>query len=289
MKKRVISLLLALIVCAGLFVPVMASDELVLVGDEPAASLSDGSTGFIRDQAGLMSAGLAEKLEAEAQSYADAYGCGVYLLTTDTIGGAGRREYAKQYYIDNDLGVGSYKNGILFLVAMESREYVTVTYGRNPEDNYDYGPGIQAFTDYGIQKLEDRVVSKMSDGDFDDAFSTYVSICGQYLEKWSQGEPVDVNTDRSKTIPLLITILVPLLIAFLVCLIFWSQMKTAVEATSADEYIPSNGFNLTRQIDQYTHTTVTRRHIERDHGSSGGGGGSSVDSGGFGGSSGGHF
>ena len=63
-------------------------------------------------------------------------------------------------------------------------------------------------------------------------------------------------------------------------------MKTAIKATQADNYIPQDGFNLTHQIDQYTHTTETRRTIERSNSS---GGGSSVDSGGFGGSSGGHF
>jgi hypothetical protein len=35
------------------------------------------------------------------------------------------------------------------------------------------------------------------------------------------------------------------------------------------------------QQDMFTHTTVTRQHIERDSGSRSGGGGTSVNSGGF--------
>lgn len=61
-----------------------------------------------------------------------------------------------------------------------------------------------------------------------------------------------------------ITILVPLVIAGIVCLIFYSQMKTAVPQRAADEYIPDGGFNLTKQEDAYLYSTEKREKIERD-------------------------
>ena len=252
------------------------------------ASIAGSATNLIRDYAGLLTDDQVQTLESKAESISSQYGCNVYVLTVDSIGDMNRRDYAKQYYLENNLGYGDWRNGILFLVAMESRDYVTVTYGRNPDNSTDYGTGIYAFSDYGVSQMEDKVVPYLSSGDYNKAFTTYVDTCGSYLKQYVEtGEPYDVGkSGGSIVLKLLITILVPLLIAFIVCMIFRAQMKTAVAATQADSYIPSDGFNLTRQIDQYTHTTQTRRTIERDHSS---GGGSSVDSSGFGGSSGGKF
>ena len=288
--KRILSLSLVLLLCLSLCLTVLAQDELTLItDDEPAAmpAAEDGAW-YIRDFAGLLTAGEQSALEQRAESLSAQYGCDIYVLTVDSIGSMNRRDYAKAYYQQYELGNGSWRNGILFLVAMESRDYVTVTYGQDPDNPSTYGTGIYAFSDYGVSVLEDKVVPYLSDGDYEGAFAKYVEICGDYLKQYTEtGEPFDVgNAPRSKAIPLAITVLVPILIALIVCLIFRSQMKTARAATEANSYIPQDGFNLTRQIDQYTHTR-TVRHIERDSGGSGGG--SSVDSGGFGGSSGGKF
>ena len=141
---------------------------------------------------------------------------------------------------------------------MESREYVTITYGRDPDNLTDYGIGIYAFSDYGIEKLEDKVVPELSDEAYYDAFDTYLSTCESYLKQYTEtGEPFDVgNAPRSIFIPLLITIFVPILIAFLVCMIFLSQMKTAIKATQADDYIPRDGFSLTLESGTLTGNIV---------------------------------
>jgi len=70
-----------------------------------------------------------------------------------------------------------------------------------------------------------------------------------------------------------VAIVVPLIIALLVCLYWRSKMKTAKMARTADNYIPANGFILTVQTDAFLYRTTTRRKIERSS-SSGGGGGS---------------
>ena len=40
---------------------------------------------------------------------------------------------------------------------MEGRDYVTVTYGKDPDDDSTYGIGITAFSDARVQALEDAV------------------------------------------------------------------------------------------------------------------------------------
>lgn len=241
---------------------------------------------FILDEAGLLTQAQRLKLESRAQKAAETYDCGVYVLTVDTMNGMERREYAKEYYANHKLGVGDFQNGIVFLVCMDTREYVTITYGRNPNKITEYGPGIMAFTDEGIAAMEDAVTSNLSDGDYNGAFDTYMSTCVEYLDYYEEhGEGMVPTSVSSILIRLAIVIFVPLLIALIVCMILKSQMKAARTAVTAGDYIPKDSFHLSLERDHYTHTTTERRKIEKESSS----GGASVDSDGYGGSEGGHF
>ena len=84
-------------------------------------------------------------------------------------------------------------------------------------------------------------------------------------------------------------IFVPLVVALIVCMSLKGQMKTAREATGADEYLVPQSMKLNVQEDRFTHRTRTQTLIETDSnrgGSSGGGGSSFHSGGGFSGRSG---
>lgn len=243
--------------------------------------------GYIMDNAGLLPQDNRTALEIRAEELANEYGCGVYALTVDSMNGAERREFAEEYYKKNDLGVGDYRNGILFLVCMDTRDYVTVTYGCNPDDPTEYGTGILAFTDAGITAMEEEIVPMLSADDYTGAFETYLDTCEDYLGYYAEhGEGKVAESSGSVLLRLAIVVLVPLLIALAVCLVLRSQMKTAKAATTAEEYIPKESFALTARRDQFVHTS---RHREKIETSSDSGSGSSVSSSGFGGSKGGKF
>ena len=177
------------------------------------------------------------------------------------------------------LGSGSEQSGILFLLAVGSRKYVTIT----------YGGGVTAFTDYRIEQIEDTVVPYLSDDDWAEAASEYLSMCADTLDFYAEhGEPLDVDNDTSGwPILLLIVIGVPMIIAGIVCGVLYSQMKTARLKTEANDYIGA-GLKLRVQVDNYTHTDRVQVY-DPPHEESSSSGGSSVDSDGFGGSSGGSF
>lgn len=185
----------------------------------------------------------------------------------------------KNYYIANGLGYGDEQSGILFLLAVGSRKYVTIT----------YGGGVTAFTDYRIEQIEDAVVPYLSDDDWAEAASEYLSMCADTLDFYAEhGEPLDVDNDTSGwPILLLIVIGVPMIIAGIVCGVLYSQMKTARLKTEANDYIGA-GLKLRVQVDNYTHTDRVQVY-DPPHEESSSSGGSSVDSDGFGGSSGGSF
>ena len=182
MKKR-LSILLALLVATALLLAL------------PALA-SDGAP-YIRDEALLLTYDEETALEKQAQSIADSTSCAVYVLTVDSIGSQTIRDFAKAYYTDHALGYGDGRNGSLFCISMEGRDYVTVTYGKDPDDDSTYGIGITAFSDARIQALEDAVVPSLSDGDYAGAFSTYLDTCANYLETPDAGSEDYTNYDSN--------------------------------------------------------------------------------------------
>ena len=80
---------------------------------------------------------------------------------------------------------------------------------------------------------------------------------------------------------MLAVIFIPVAVALGVCSVFKAQMKTAKEATRADEYLVPHSMRLRTKEDRFTHRTESRTVIETDSGHrAGGGGGSSFHSGG---------
>ena len=256
--KRFAALLAALVLALCLSIPAFAAAPLV------------------RDEMGLFDADTYSQLEDSAEAASDGHDCDVYFLVVDSIGDTDQRQYAKDYYLANGLGSGSEQSGILFLLAVGSRKYVTITYGE----------GVTAFTDYRIEQQEDEIVPELSDEEWADAAYTYIDMCDDALDYYADyGEPIDVDNDIGLK-DLLIAMIFPLGISAFICLILYHQMKTARQKTEADEYMP--GFTLRVKRDRYTHTTRERTYDPPQKESSSSGG-SSVDSDGFGGSSGGSF
>ena len=261
--KRFAALLAALVLALCLSIPAFAAAPLV------------------RDEMGLFDADTYSELEASAEAASDGHDCDVYFLVVDSIGDTDQRQYAKDYYLANGLGSGSEQSGILFLLAVGSRKYVTIT----------YGGGVTAFTDYRIEQIEDAVVPYLSDDDWAEAASEYLSMCADTLDFYAEnGEPLDYDNDPDGGLGIfgiLIVVGIPSLIAAIVCSILYAQMKTAKRKTEADDYIGA-GLKLRVQRDHYTHTDRVEVY-DPPHEESSSSGGSSVDSDGFGGSSGGSF
>ena len=277
MKKILCSFFAALLVVCAMVTPALAK------------GYNDISTTYVRDHYQLLSDSTLQSMEAEAESLSDTYKCDVYLTIVDDLGSyTSSRQFAEAYWNYYDLGRGTNKDGIMFLIAVDSRDYVTITHGQGTTG------GITIFTDYRIEQIEDAIVEELKG-------NNWVAGCEAYLEKATEtfefytehGEPWDSNNDPENAwiallIKILVTILVPLLIAAAICALWASQMKTARLATEASSYLERGSLVLTRQTDHFLRTTRVVTKIEKSDSSSGGGG-STVSDSGFGGSSGGKF
>lgn len=238
------------------------------------------ATPLVRDEMGIFDADTYAQLEQEAENASEGHDCDVYFLVVDDIGDVNQRDYAKDYYVGNHLGSGEEESGILFLLAVGSRKYVTITYGN----------GVTIFTDYRIGQMEDAIVPKLSEENWTEAAQTYLELADQTLDFYAEnGEPIDVDNDAEPlgAEGLIFVIGIPVAIAAAVCGVFYHQMKTAKQKTEANDYMP--GLKLRVKKDTYTHTTQTRVYDPPKQESSSSSGGSSTDSDGFGGSSGGSF
>ena len=242
---------------------------------------------YVLDHYGLLSSSESAQLEARATEISDSCELGVYLVIVDNIGNDSVRQYAKNYYMGNNLGYKDGTSGIMFLIAVESRDYVTITYNK----------GVEVFTDYRIEALEDDVVSELKNNNWVDACEAYYASAGKTIEFYNEnGEPLDYNNDPSALLEdLLIMILIGVvagcIIAGITCGIWYSQMKTAKLKTEANDFFDDSSFRLTGKRDRFLHTarSVVLVETEKNDHDSFGGGGSFVDAGGFGGSSGGKF
>ncbi len=253
----------------------------VALAPEPALA----SDRFVHDNYALFSSSDLNALETQARATSEKYDVGVYLLVVDNIGQSSARDYAINYYRNADLGLGAGKSGILFLVAVNSRDYVTIT----------YGDGINAFTDYQIEQMEDAIVSELRHDRWLDAAHTYLDLADYTLAfRAEHGEPLDYNNAPLDPGTIVLFILIALAIAGVVaglwCATLYSQMKTARQAVQASQYLDRNSFALLAQDDQYITSSVVATPRASSSSSRGGfRGGSSIGSGGFGGSSGGKF
>jgi uncharacterized protein len=222
------------------------------------------------------------ELGERAEAISNGYQCEIRVITVGDMRDYGYKDielFSLAIYDQYAMGYGPDRSCLTLILSMDDRDY----------DLRAWGYGTKAFTFYGIDTMLDRhVLPLLKDNQYYKAFSKYLDKAEEYLKLAGEGDPFDKKNDRefdrdAFIAKLCVTIIVPVLIALAVCLIWRAQMKTAKVARTADDYIPENGFNLTRRDDIYLYRTVTRRKIETS--SSGGGGGGGARSGG-GGSSG---
>lgn len=236
MKRRIVSLLLALCLL-GLF-----------VGSAYAAS--EPQLSYITDDAGLLQEARLQQLEQMAQSVADRYSVGVYIVTVPDyreLDPAGVYEAACGVYHEYFLGEGPKRNGVILLLSMSGRDYALFRYGEQ---------AVYAFNDYGLEKLEETFLDNFGNDDWNGGFEDFLLECDRYLEKAASGKPVR----ESPLTRILIAWAIALVIAAVVCAVLAGQMKTVHKGTSAASYAGNLG--LTEQLDQFTHRTETRRKIE---------------------------
>jgi len=255
MKKIIITLLLVVSLSLGSAIVVSAAD-----------------IDLVTDITDTLTPQQVQQLNERAERITQQYSCDVAIVIIDRMtDNTGAFSWAIDIYQEFDFGYGPEKSGLLLFLSMAERDYYLISFGF----------GSTAFTDHGKKvMLDNHILPLLGDNKFYDAFSVYLNKAEEFLKLARDGTPFNRDTDPEAMrttflIKLSIVILLPLLIAFLVCSMWKSKMKTARIATTACNYIPPGGFRLTGQADTYLYRTVTRTKVSTNSS------GSSSSSGGF--------
>ena len=186
-------------------------------------------------------------------------------------------EFADDFYDYNDFT----KNGLLFLIDMDTREYYFSTTGE----------AIFYFDDYRVENTLDALYDDMVNANYKEAANSFID---EALNSYNLGiitskYTFDSNGKIVRKTPWIIFGMISLVVAFIVTMILKGRNKKIKISTDADEYL--NGeLRLTRVEDHFLFRNTQRIYspISSD-GSSGshGGGGSSSHSGSSGASHGG--
>ncbi len=259
MKKLCLCLLLCLCLCLSVTVLAAAEDTLE----------------YVTDAAGILTQEQTADLNATAARITEQYDCAVYIVVLPDYKNYNNESVERcteELYSYFDLGRGEGRDGLILLLSMAERDY----------DLWGHGPfGKYAFTEYGLDGLEDRFLPYFRNNDWYAGFRAYLSGAESLLSQAAQGEPAAYRMSVGTKAAIALT--PGCLIGFLVCGIFKGQMKTAKEKDTAEDYVVSGSARLHIREDQFINRTRTVHVIESS--SSGGGrpsgGGTSHHSGKF--------
>lgn len=212
------------------------------------------------DDAGLLTDSEEQELETKLDEISDRQECDVVVVTVNSLDGKSAQDYADDFFDYQGYGYGDDDSGVLFLIGMDDRKWAITTYGY----------GITAFTDYGLQYMEDAFLPYLKDGEYKEAFTEYASLCDDLLTQARDGHPYNVDSSDEK--PGVFTavfwgavdLLIGFAIAFIIALVKKSKLKSVKKQVAANAYKKPGSMNVTRSEDRYINSIVTHRIIHRD-------------------------
>ena len=247
-KKRILTVLFALLLCMVVVIPTFAASDLPRLVDN-ADLLTDSEKSTL----------LSKLNEISERQQAD-----VVVVTADTLDGKTPMDYADDFYDNNGYGFGADKDGVLLLVSMEDRDWWMSTTGY----------GITAITDAGIEYISEKFLSDLSDGDYADAFTTYAELCDDFFTQARSGQPYDTGHMPKQPFNIARNLLIALIVGFVIALIATGVMKGKLKTvrfqSAASNYVKANSMNVTESRDMFLYTHVDRRAKPKDTDSSSG-------------------
>lgn len=192
---------------------------------------------------------------------------GVYIAVVDSYGYYGSDVEDAAYCFFSNSPYEISENGILLFFSIGDREYDVYTFG------YE---GEKVFNDYAVDDIIiDSIYDDLHNDRWSDALSHYLEKCDEVLKLAGKGRILSVkNTAKYKVMNWGISAIIALIIAIIVGVVLKNGMKSVAKKVEARNYVKEGSFNVSYRNDMYTHSTETRRKIEKSSSSGGSGGGS---------------
>lgn len=238
------------------------------------AVLANAAGGMPRvvDRAGLLSEDEEIKLSDKLDEISKRQQVDIVVVTADSLEGKSPRDYADDFYDDNEYGFGEGKDGILLLLSMEERDWYISTSGY----------GITALTDAGIRYMSEEFLPCLSDGEYAEAFQIFAGQCDGYITQAREGTPYDTgHAPKEPFSPLAalpIALAAGLVAAFIATGVMRRGLHSVHSQPSADNYVKRDSLRLTKDYELFLYRNVARRAKPKENTSSGRGGSTHVSS-----------
>ena len=222
---------------------------------------------YVKDEANLMSEEEQEELETKLSTISDYWGEDVVVLTVNSLEGKTAEAYADDYYDYNGYG----KDGILLLVSMEDRDYGISTCGYATE----------AFTDAGINYIENKFLDDLSAGNYEKAFSTYAKQCDKFLTQAKEGAAYDSSNmphEPLSSMWILISFVAGLVIALIIVACMIAKLKSVHMQAAAGNYVKDGSVDISEMRDLYLYSNITKRARPKNDNNNGGGSSTHISS-----------
>ena len=248
MKKKLLSFILAFLLCVSLI---------------PAA-LADNDKSIVYDQEGLFDEFDTEIISGKLAELNRIYGVDVAVVTASSLDGKTAEEYADDFYDENGIGQGENKDGILLLISESERVWAIST----------SGSCIGAFTDSDLDYIAENLLDYLSDEDWSGAAISFADDCGPCLsayasepDKGNYSDDADDDYDYDydyttsvmyfNSVWLIGSLLVGLIVALIVTLSMKRGMKSVRMKSSAADYLRAGSFTPGRREDLFLYHTVS--------------------------------
>lgn len=226
----------------------------------------------IEDRAHLLSTSERMELMELLDEISERQQVDVVIATVDGLEGKSSEAFADDYFDYNGFGMGNNYDGILLLISMADRDWAISTHGF----------GINAFTDAGQTYITDRIIPKLGNGDYFDAFKQFAQLSDRFITEAKEGKSIDTDNMPKNELTTEVMGAFAVIGAGLgssVSAAYLGVQKRAHKSLTkriyAGEY--SSGIaHFRRQNDRFLRSNITRTPIPKAKPSGGGGGGSST-------------
>lgn len=208
----------------------------------------------VYDNAGLFTEEEKQGLEESVNDIINDYSIDFVILTINDAQGMSAERYANNYYDEMDMGIGSGRDGVLFLMDMDNRQIYLITNGKAND----------LMGQKWIDKTLDKVIDKMKSQEYYQTAKKVVRLAKNELSNWSVGKTI-------------VAVAVPLLVFIIGTLIVKNRYQKPPQMIAYPLQERSD-LKLTGQQDQFITRTITQRKIQTS--SSSGKGSSRSSSGG---------
>ena len=229
--KRLFSLLLCLLLLAGLCLSVGAEGE---------------HSPRLLDSSNLLSASEQQALTEKLNALSEENNFDLVIITVDTLEGREPRDAADDLYDYGGYGMGAERSGVLLLLAMQTRDWWISTRGE----------GIDAI-DPNLDAISDRILPDLSDGSYYNAFSTFADLCVSCVSGLRSGGRAEIRAPFNFGGKLIGSLVIGAIIAAIVCAILSKQLKSVTQKQNAADYVRPGSLNVTQSRDIYLYSNVT--------------------------------